>query len=302
MKYFGNSFLKVVSHITTLKFDGKYFLIPAFLMIAAATTISAQIFTGTGFTVVDNGARVAASCSTVNVSGIVGNRNVRSISLTGTHSWLGDIEVRIYPPAVLPPPQTGGTTVIASPPDGRACNLSGTYRFIDSAAQTIDAATVGCADATNLAPGDYRTSTYGGGVNPGPVTSLATSFGSLTDVQANGNWLICVFDFAAPDGGAFTSTNLQLTVLNAANASVGGQVRNANGLGIGKITVTLSGGGLTVPRTAITNPFGYYKFDDVEVGSSYVVSVSSKGYTFDPSTQFINVTDNVGDADFVSEQ
>jgi hypothetical protein len=280
---------------------GKRIFFSIFLAVLCMSAVHAQEFIGTGFTVADNGGRVATSCSTVAVSGVVGSRNVRSISLTGTHSWLGDIEVRVYPPSAAPPPSTAGTTVIASPPDGRACNLSGTYRFIDSAAQSIDAATVGCADATNVAPGDYRTSTYGGGVNPGPVTSLATSFGALTDVQANGNWLICVFDFAAPDGGAFTSTALQLTVLSAASVSVGGRVTGANGNGLSKVNVTLTNSsGLS--RTVLTSPFGYYRFDDVSVGEVYTVTVAKKGVEFANPTQAILVNENMDTVDFSGSQ
>jgi subtilisin-like proprotein convertase family protein len=280
---------------------GKKIFFSIFLTALCLSAVNAQEFIGTGFTVTDNGGRVATSCSTVTVSGVVGSRNVRSISLTGTHSWLGDIEVRVYPPSAAPPPSTTGTTVIASPPDGRACNLSGTYRFIDSAAQSLDAATVGCADATNVAPGDYRTSTYGGGTNPGPVTSLATSFGALTDAQANGNWLICVFDFAAPDGGAFTSTALQLTVLSAASVSVGGRVTGVGGNGLSKVNVTLTNSsGLS--RTVLTSPFGYYRFDDVSVGEVYTVTVAKKGIEFANPTQAIMVNENMDTVDFSGVQ
>ncbi|MGC2239005.1 MAG: carboxypeptidase-like regulatory domain-containing protein [Pyrinomonadaceae bacterium] len=257
-----------------------------FLTVLFLNTIQAQIFTGAGFTIVDNGGRVPASCSTVAVSGVSTSVNVRSVSLTGTHSWLGDIEARVYPPAAAPPPSTVGTTVITSPPDGRACNLSGTYRFTDMAlpaTNSIDAATVGCADATNVASGDYRTSTYGGGTAVGPVTSLATSFGALTPAQANGNWLVCVFDFAAPDGGAITSTSVQLTVLSSASVAVGGRVTTAKGSGIGKVKVTMTDPSGTV-RMAITNPFGYYRFEGVEVGANYIITASGKGYTFDNPT------------------
>lgn len=255
-----------------------------FLTALFLSTIQAQIFTGTGFTITDGGGRVTTSCSTVAVSGVTTSVNVRSVSLNGaTHSWLGDIEARVYPPAAALPPSTTGTVVIASPPDGRACNFSGNYRFIDSAAQSIDAATVGCADATNVASGDYRTSTYGGGTSPGPVTSLSTTFGALTPAQANGNWLVCVFDFATPDGGAVTSTSLQLTVLSAASVAVGGRITTAKGTGIGKVNVSLTGPSGTV-RTALTNPFGYYRFEGVEVGANYIITAASKGYTFDNPT------------------
>ncbi|HEY0428325.1 MAG TPA: carboxypeptidase-like regulatory domain-containing protein [Pyrinomonadaceae bacterium] len=281
--------------------NGKKILFSAFLTAVLLSTVQAQIFTGTGFTVTDGAGRVATSCSTVTVSGVVGNRNVRSISVTGTHSWLGDLEFRVYPPAAAPPPSTAGTVIISSPPDGRACNLNGTYRFIDSATQSLDAATVGCADATDVAPGDYRTSTYGGGINPGPVTSLATAFGSLTDVQANGNWLICAFDFATPDGGAFTATTLQLSVLSAATVSVGGRVTGANGNGIAKVNVTLTNSA-GVSRTVLTSPFGYYSFDDVSVGETYTVTSARKGIEFDNPTQVITPVENMGDVNFTASQ
>lgn len=270
-----------------------------FLTVLFLSAAQAQIFTGTAFTIVDNGARVPASCSTVAVSGIVGNRNVRSVSFTGTHTWLGDTEIRVYPPAAAPPPSTAGSFVISSPPDGRACNYSGTYRFIDSAAQSIDAATVGCADATNVAPGDYRASTYGGGTNPGPVISLATTFGSLTPAQANGNWLICIFDFAAPDGGAVTSTALQLTVLSAASVSVGGRVTTSDGTGIGKTIVTLTNSA-GISRTVLTSPFGYYSFEDVSAGETYTITSSRKGVQFDNPTQVLFVEENMENVNFTA--
>src|ERR1044072_4960883 len=129
------------------------------LLVIAA---QAQIFTGAGFTIVDGAARVPGSCSTVAVSGITTNVNVRSVSYnTFNHTWLGDLQMMVYPPGTAPPPSTTGEKVISSPPDDRACNFLGNYRFIDSGATTVDAATVGpCASATNLAAGDYRTSDY----------------------------------------------------------------------------------------------------------------------------------------------
>jgi hypothetical protein len=279
---------------------GIKFFYSLFLTILFLGAAQAQIFTGTGFTIADGGLRVPASCSTVAVSGVVGNRNVRSISLNNiTHSWLGDIEVRVYPPAAAPPPSTAGSFVISSPPDGRACNLAGTYRFIDSAAASIDAATVGCADATNVAPGDYRASTYGGGTAVGPVISLATTFGSLTPAQANGNWLICVFDFAAPDGGTVASTSLQLTVLSAASVSVGGRVIDSNGNGIGKTNVTLSNSS-GISRTVLTSPFGYYVFEDVSAGETYTVTSSRKGVQFENPTQVLFVEENMENVNFTA--
>jgi hypothetical protein len=278
----------------------RVFCVAAPCAVLFSGAVHAQIFTGTGFTVADNGGRVATSCSTVAVSGVAGNRNVRSISLNSfNHTWLGDVEIRVYPPTATIPPSTAGTTVISSPPDNRACNFAGTYRFIDSATQSVDAATVGCGDLTNLASGDYRTSTYGGGVNPGPVTTLSGSFGSMTPAQVNGNWLVCVFDFAAPDGGAVGSTSLQLTVLSAATVSVTGRLTTAAGNGIGKSIVTLTDAAGN-SRTTITSSFGYYRFDDLEAGASYVISAGSKGHAFEPASIVYTAADAAGEVNFTA--
>ena len=265
-----------------------------------AVSVCAQIFTGTGFTIVDGGARTAASCSTVPVA-ITGDRMIRSVSIDSvSHSWLGDLEVRVYPPGSTPPPSTAAPSVVmTSPPDGRACNLAGTYRFIDTAAQSVDAATVGCASATNLAPGDYRTSNYGGGTNPGVVTSLTTSFGARTPANSNGNWLVCVFDFAAPDSGTVGSTSIQFVVPSAASVSLAGRVLTADGTGIGNTVITMTAQSGEA-RTVITNPFGYYRFDGVEIGQTYILSASSKRYTFENPTVTHHAADSFDGINFIA--
>ena len=40
-------------------------------------------------------------------------------------------------------------------------------------------------------------------------------------------------------------------------------------------------------RRARTNSFGYYRFDNVPAGQDYVISVSSKRYSFQPKTVFL---------------
>ena len=272
------------------------------ILITFFTTVAvfAQIFSGPGFTIADGAARSAASCSTVPVT-ISGDRMVRSVSINSVnHTWLGDLEVRVYPPGAAPPPSTAApSAVMTSPPDGRACNLAGTYTFADTAAQSVDAATVGCTDATNLAAGSYRTSNYGGGVNPGALTSLATLFGARTPANSNGNWLVCVFDFATPDGGTVGSTSIQFAVPSAAHASLSGRVVTAEGVGIGNTLITLTGQA-GEPRTVITNPFGYYRFDDVEIGHTYSLTARSKRHTFQTPTVTHHAADSAEGINFIA--
>lgn len=71
----------------------------------------------------------------------------------------------------------------------------------------------------------------------------------------------------------------------AASVPVTGRV-TAGGFGVSKALVTITNptGGT---RTTITNGFGYYSFEDVEVGQNYIVSVSRKGYEFEPRVVFV---------------
>jgi hypothetical protein len=51
-------------------------------------------------------------------------------------------------------------------------------------------------------------------------------------------------------------------------------------------------------RTATTNNFGYYRFDDVEVGQTYVFNVVSKQYQFSP--RLVSPDDAITDLDFIA--
>lgn len=85
----------------------------------------------------------------------------------------------------------------------------------------------------------------------------------------------------------------------AAGVTLAGRVLSANGRPIGKASIILSDASGMI-RRAITNSFGYYKFEDVGAGETYIVTVRSKRYTFVNPTQVINVFDNVADVDFTA--
>jgi hypothetical protein len=90
-------------------------------------------------------------------------------------------------------------------------------------------------------------------------------------------------------------------VISAANLSIGGRVSNSNGRGIRNVRVVLTGGNLTQPVYTQTTPFGFYRFDGLDAGQTYVVTVFSKSYYFGESSRVITLHDNVADADFVAE-
>lgn len=88
----------------------------------------------------------------------------------------------------------------------------------------------------------------------------------------------------------------------AAPASISGRVLTAGGKSISNAIVTISGGNLPAPRTIATGHFGYYSFEGLATGQSYVLSVSgAKRYTFANPTRIITLQDDVLDANFVAE-
>ena len=78
----------------------------------------------------------------------------------------------------------------------------------------------------------------------------------------------------------------------AAGALIGGRVVTSDGRGITNAVLTLSGGTLFTPRTIRTGGFGYFAFEDVEIGQSYVLSIKSKRFSFPQNSQFIVLMDN----------
>lgn len=82
------------------------------------------------------------------------------------------------------------------------------------------------------------------------------------------------------------------------SVNVAGRVMDVSGAGISKASVTLTdAGGAT--RTVLTNPFGYYGFDNVQVGLTYVFTASHKRYTFEP--QMVTVTDAISGLNFTAQ-
>ncbi len=112
----------------------------------------------------------------------------------------------------------------------------------------------------------------------GQIRSVLGLTGGIPDIGAD--------EFAAPV---------------AANVSLGGRIQTANGQGIRNAIVTVSGPGLPQSRSSRTGSFGYYNFDGLQAGATYVVTVNSKRFTFQVPSRVINLVDNVADVDFIAD-
>lgn len=85
----------------------------------------------------------------------------------------------------------------------------------------------------------------------------------------------------------------------AASVSILGRVLlQAEGRGLSRAFVYLTDqNGET--RTAITNSFGYYHFNEVNAGQTYVLNVLSKRYSFSP--RVITINEGTNDLDFIAQ-
>ncbi len=99
---------------------------------------------------------------------------------------------------------------------------------------------------------------------------------------------------AADQGGAYFFA----LVPTAASASISGRVFAANGHGLRNAIVYLTDAGGNTRMTR-TSAFGYYRFDEIEVGQTVIVSVSSKRFQFAP--QIVTVNDELTNLDFIAQ-
>ncbi len=103
----------------------------------------------------------------------------------------------------------------------------------------------------------------------------------------------------ATTGAPFTHLLIGLVGLGpvAAEASVSGRVATADGRGIrnARVSMTLPNGEV---RTVLSSTFGYYRFDEIEVGQTVIINVNSKQFQFNP--QIVSVQDNLDDVNFIA--
>jgi hypothetical protein len=87
-------------------------------------------------------------------------------------------------------------------------------------------------------------------------------------------------------------------IATAASVNVAGRVTSSAGRTISNATVSMTDMNGTV-RSARTNSFGYYRFDGVPSGKSYVFNATAKGYTFSP--QLYTISDDISGLNLVAE-
>ena len=276
-------------------------------------TTAGQSFVGTGTGAIPNGSGTSTCGAPLDVqfavTGVSGSVNSVILEMTANHLYVGDLDV-----ALIAPDATSFTLFRfagrATPTDrGFWTNLNGTYTFSDIGSVPFWAAAAASpGNGYEILGGFYRAQNGGpfAPANPGPpMTQLNTAFSAVAD--PNGIWTLRVLDCAGggPQGdtGAVTAASLSLGGLapTSAGVAIGGRVRTEDGRAVSGTRVELTGGEYAQPIFALTNGFGYFTFTDVPAGQTYILSVSSKQYTFANPSRVINLDDEIFGVDFIAE-
>jgi hypothetical protein len=80
---------------------------------------------------------------------------------------------------------------------------------------------------------------------------------------------------------------LMPTGTSAASVAVAGRVLDAGGRGVGNASVTITAPA-GEPQAALTNAFGYFRFESIRAGETYLVSIRSKRFQFAPQIVTVN--------------
>ena len=144
--------------------------------------------------------------------------------------------------------------------------------------------------------------------NGDPLLPVGTTFrlnaGTITTngniaaaPPANGSYTTYLICFSNDPNFGLKTSNNGTVMTTAAAISINGRVlTNVNrGLMNAIVYLTDSTGNT---RTEKTNPFGYYRFEDVSAGQTVMITVVAKRYQFAP--QVLTATEDIGNLDFVS--
>lgn len=85
----------------------------------------------------------------------------------------------------------------------------------------------------------------------------------------------------------------------AATVSINGRVASITGRGIRGVRLSLTDSSGAI-RTATTTASGYYQFDDVQAGETYILSATAKHYTFSQPVQVLNINDEMTEVNFIA--
>jgi len=220
-----------------------------------------------------NGGGVADAATSVTVAGGAG-----PFQVTTQNSAAANLQESYSPLAPEATWQTGTTQTV-------------TWDIANTNTAPINAANVNIllsTDGGQTFPITLKNNTANDGSEPITVPNNPTQTARIK-VEAVGN---IFFDI--------NNANFAITAPTAATVSVGGRVMTMSGRGITGVRLSLTNSNGQV-RTATTTAFGYYRFDDVQVGETYILSATGKHYTFSQPLQVLNINDETDEVNFIAD-
>jgi N-acetylneuraminic acid mutarotase len=141
---------------------------------------------------------------------------------------------------------------------------------------------------------------------PAPVFGQTNFFGVFQFGNLTGGYTYTVTPTTAPYAFAPASRTFVALTVNEDDANftatighdIHGQVVGNDGLGLGGVTLTLSG---TLSRTTTTDDDGFYVFANLSPNAPYTVTPSKQGYSFSPPSRTYPVLNGSEEADFFGE-
>jgi len=179
-----------------------------------------------------------------------------------------------------------GITVI----DGFALIVNPEEEFVYGAAAGV----VNISNTTSLDQPDAVTRFS---TNLTPFSATAFFYGELAATPDESLVYVAPFSANFPVGSVLTPGLPFVT--SAAEVKVSGRVLNGAGQGLRNADVILTDANGT-SRTVRSGSFGYYQFNSVEAGQTYVVTVRSKRYRF--TSRVVSVFDSLSELNFNAEQ
>ena len=141
-----------------------------------------------------------------------------------------------------------------------------------------------------------------------PSFTTADIFVQLAVVHLEaGNWINRTVsrDFATRTICAQTTSLSPFAIApiapTSAPLSVGGRVLMPNGNGIGNAVITLSDAVTGATMVARSSPFGYYRFDGIPWGRTFIAEIRSKSHSFQTPVRTVTAFDDIADLDFIAD-
>jgi len=282
-------------------FSGGGIYFPGGTMTITNSTISGNTGTGTGTNIA--GGIFVAGTLTITNSTITNNT-----APAGANNASGIVNSS-YGTATLRNTIVAANVNNGSVPDLTGAFTSSGFNLIGNPGEAIGliASDQRGNSTTPLAPKLDPTLQLNGGTTPNhallagsPAIDKGNSFGLTTDQRG----LTRPFDnpgitnATGGDGADIGAFEVQAAP-TAATVSVGGRVMTSEGRGIRNVVIRLTDSEGNV-RTAISNSFGYYRFNDVEAGATYILTASGKRFSFSQPSQVLNVNDETEEVNFIA--